>query len=226
MKIRVKFTKTGVVKFIGHLDLLRLFQKAFRRANTPMIYSQGFNPHQLISIAAPLSVGVTSDGEYMDIEISDSIDKNKAITDLNNTLPEGVRIIDWIQLEDDAKSGMAIVNAASYSVTFNILELDSINKSIIDFLNQEQIIITKKSKKNRIKELNIKEGIIKFNYNNEEQKINMMLATGSKLNVKPEFVIKSFYQFLDIEYKPYSFSVHRNDLYANKNNDYIPLNQL
>ena len=60
------------MKFIGHLDLMRYFQKVFRKAGLPVAYSQGFNPHQIMSFAAPLGVGLTSEGEYVDVEVTES----------------------------------------------------------------------------------------------------------------------------------------------------------
>ena len=69
MIFRIRFAKYGVVKFIGHLDTMRYFQKAVRRSELPIKYSQGFNPHQLMVFAQPLGVGITSDGEYMDIDV-------------------------------------------------------------------------------------------------------------------------------------------------------------
>lgn len=71
MTFRIRFAKYGVVKFIGHLDVMRYFQKVVRRSELPVKYSQGFNPHQLMTFAQPLSVGVTSDGEYFEIEFED-----------------------------------------------------------------------------------------------------------------------------------------------------------
>ena len=71
MIFRIKFAKYGVVRFIGHLDVMRYFQKVIRRSKLPVSYSQGFSPHQLMSFALPLSVGVTSDGEYMEVEFDD-----------------------------------------------------------------------------------------------------------------------------------------------------------
>ncbi len=68
MTYRIKFAKYGVVRYIGHLDVMRYFQKAIRRSGLPVVYSQGFSPHQLMSFALPLGVGVTSDGEYMEVE--------------------------------------------------------------------------------------------------------------------------------------------------------------
>ena len=73
MKVRIKFSKTGCMKFIGHLDVMRYFQKAIRRCGLDVSYSQGYNPHQLISFAAPLGVGLTSDGEYMDMQLESSL---------------------------------------------------------------------------------------------------------------------------------------------------------
>ena len=70
MKTRMRFVKTGSVKFIGHLDCMRFFQKAIRRAKLDVAYSQGSSPHQLMSFASPLGVGITSDGEYLDVEFS------------------------------------------------------------------------------------------------------------------------------------------------------------
>ena len=70
MKLRIKFSKHGVLKFIGHLDVMRYFQKAIRRAGIDICYSSGFSPHQVMSFAAPLGVGLESNGEYMDIEDS------------------------------------------------------------------------------------------------------------------------------------------------------------
>ena len=66
MKIRVKFSKHGAMKFIGHLDIMRYFQKAIRRAEIPIVFTEGFSPHMVMSFANPLGVGLTSDGEYLD----------------------------------------------------------------------------------------------------------------------------------------------------------------
>ena len=71
MKVRLKFSKYGALRFIGHLDVMRYFQKAIRRAGIDIAYSEGFSPHQIMSFAAPLSVGHTSSGEYFDIEVTE-----------------------------------------------------------------------------------------------------------------------------------------------------------
>ena len=70
MKLRVKFKKFGAVRFIGHLDVMRFFQKAIRRAGLDIAYTGGYSPHQIMTFASPLGVGLESNGEYMDIEVN------------------------------------------------------------------------------------------------------------------------------------------------------------
>ena len=93
MKVRVRFAKRGIMKFIGHLDMVRYFQKAFRRAGIDMQYSQGFSPHQLISFASPLGVGLISEGEYMDIFIGEAMPGDVMLSKINKEMAEGVEVL-------------------------------------------------------------------------------------------------------------------------------------
>lgn len=92
MKIRIKFRKTGIMKFIGHLDVMRYFQKAIRRADVEICYSGGFSPHQIMSFAAPLGVGITSNGEYVDIEVHSTGTTAEMLERLNAVMAEGFEI--------------------------------------------------------------------------------------------------------------------------------------
>ena len=74
------------MKFIGHLDIMRYFQKAIRRAGIDIAYTEGFSPHMVMSFANPLGVGLTSDGEYVDIEIRTPISSKEAVQRLNDTM--------------------------------------------------------------------------------------------------------------------------------------------
>ena len=118
LKARIKFRKYGVMRFIGHLDVMRFFQKAMRRAGIPIAFTGGYSPHMIMSFAQPLGVGVTSDGEYLDIELGEEIDFIKAVEQLNEVMVEGMEVVDLVRIPDDKKSsGMTIVAAASYRVT-------------------------------------------------------------------------------------------------------------
>ena len=94
MRIRVKFRKYGAMKFIGHLDMMRYFQRAIRRAQIDIAYSEGFHPHPLMSFAAPLGVGITSDGEYFDISVHSTDTSEVSLTRLNEAMAEGVEVTD------------------------------------------------------------------------------------------------------------------------------------
>ena len=125
MIFRIRFAKYGVVKFIGHLDVMRYFQKAVRRSGLPIKYSQGFNPHQLMVFAQPLGVGVTSDGEYMDIETEDVDFEGNALSAervreiLGGALTEGfeivsIRQIPWQEGTKHPENAMSLVAGADY----------------------------------------------------------------------------------------------------------------
>ena len=93
MNVRVRFAKYGAVKFIGHLDVLRYFQKAVRRAGLKIAYSQGFHPHQIMSFASPLGVGITSEGEYMDMELTAEYAPQEIVDALNSAMVEGFTVL-------------------------------------------------------------------------------------------------------------------------------------
>ena len=116
MKIRIKFAKYGTMKYIGHLDMMRFFQKAIRRAGIDIKYSEGFSPHQIMSFASPLGVGLESTGEYMDIEVLSMTSAQDIRESLNSAMVEGVEVLSVTPLPDHAKNAMASVAAASYSL--------------------------------------------------------------------------------------------------------------
>ena len=165
MKIRIKFAKEGNMKFIGHLDMMRYFQKVMRRAGVDIRYSEGFSPHQIMSFAAPLGVGVTSRGEYMDIEVLSTDSSSEMMKRIGNVLTEGVEILSYKQLPDSAKAAMSQVAAADYTVKFREgyepEDWEDFAAGINDFLKQEQILVLKKTKKGE-KETNIRQDCIPY----------------------------------------------------------------
>lgn len=218
MKVRLKFTKIDSMKFIGHLDLMRMFQKIFRLANIPIEYSKGFNPHQIFSIAAPLSVGITSEGEYLDMKLYQDMNLTEMIEQINAVCPNGICILDAIKLDDSTPAGMAQVSAAKYVITQ--VKPVITNEAITSFIEQRNIIINRKTKKGILKEVDIKPGIFNLSVNNDI--IIITIATGSNFNIKPEALIESFLNFIDIDYNPFNFKIHREELYQG-NIELIPL---
>ncbi|WP_394522110.1 TIGR03936 family radical SAM-associated protein [Lacrimispora sp. JR3] len=231
MKLRIKFSKHGPVKFIGHLDVMRYFQKAIRRAGIDIKYSEGFSPHQIMSFAAPLGVGLTSNGEYMDIEVNSMTDTKTLMDQLNAAMVDGIHILECRILEERAKNAMSLVAAADYTLTFREgkqpEDKDGFFKGLEAFINQPQIVIMKKTKKGE-KEVDIKPGIYQLSVNDET--IFMKVSAGSADNLKPDLVMEAYYNFLGLPLPEFAFHVQREEVYANtgdeENRILVPLGQL
>ena len=166
LNIRIKFQKYGVMKFVGHLDMMRYFQKAIRRAGIDISYSEGYSPHQIMSFAAPLGVGVTSDGEYFDIEVRSSRSSRESLEDLNRVMVEGISVLEYKKLPDTAKTAMSLVAAADYLLYAGeeqkelFSSPERLRQQIHDFYEvQPEILITKQTKKKpdgvKLKALNL-----------------------------------------------------------------------
>lgn len=165
MKVRIKFSKYGPVKFIGHLDVMRYFQKAVKRAGFDIAYSQGFSPHQLMSFAAPLALGVTSEGEYFDAEFHSLVSSDEFVRRFNEQMAAGMEVKDVVLLPDNAKNSMSIVAASDYIITILDTVPSVVKEQILSYaphlLEKESIEILKKTKKNEKIE-DIKPGILKL----------------------------------------------------------------
>lgn len=196
MKVRIKFSKYGVVKFIGHLDVMRYFQKANRRAGIDIAYSQGFNPHQIMSFAAPLGVGLTSDGEYVDVDFNVVESEEAIIKSLNSVMNEGFAITEAKILKEPLpnqkkETAMSLVAAADYLVSLKdgyelkkengqIIDKDEFHRLFDEFYHQNQIVINKKTKKSE-KEMDIRPYIFHYGITEDE-----FLLAGKELKVTNE----------------------------------------
>lgn len=213
MKARIKFRKNGVIKFIGHLDIMRYFQKAIRRAEIPIAFTSGYSPHMIMSFANPLGVGLTSDGEYFDIELTESITSKEAVRRLNEQMVDGMEIVSFVQIPDDKKSkGMSIVAGADYlsSVKNGSLPEDLAEK-LEAFYAQNEICVVKKTKKSE-KEVDIRPMIYKLEC--RDGKIYMRVAAGSVQNLKPELVTEAFVRYLGMDAEEVTFTHHRLETFA------------
>ena len=212
MKVRIKFSKEGPVKFIGHLDIMRYFQKAIRRADIDIAYSMGFNPHQIMSFASPLSVGHESSGEYFDIELNSLTDTEDIKNRLNDVMTEGIKILKVAALEDGEGNAMASVAAADYLVRFSdkLTLPEDFKEKLTGYYEQEHIYVTKKTKKSE-KEIDLKEGIYKLQV--REDGVFMQLDAGSGSNLKPGFVLEHFFETIGMELPEFPFRIRRLETY-------------
>lgn len=212
MKVRIKFSKEGAMKFIGHLDVMRYFQKAIRRAGIDIAYSAGFSPHQIMSFAAPLSVGFESQGEYFDVDLNSFTDEEDLKDRLNAVMAEGIKVLAVLKLADKEGNAMASVAAASYLVSFreSVKIPTDWKEQLISFYEQAHIPVVKKTKKGE-KEMDLKEGI--FGLELCEESVYLLLDAGSGSNVKPGFVLETFFNFIGVTLPDFGLKVRRLETY-------------
>lgn len=213
--IRSKFERGEEVKYISHLDIMKVFARALRRANLPISYSQGFNPHPRMVFGLPLPVGVTSSSEYVDFEVEGEQSASNFIAELNAMLPKGFRLYDAKFIQGKANI-MSSITKASYDIYACVEEkntishlgegennvwVEIINNSITQYLQNSEILIEKEAKGRR-KVVDIKPLIHKINVREDGEKcfcISVLVSAGSKDNLKPEILIKSIIEKTGLE---------------------------
>ena len=216
MKLRVKFSKHGVLRFIGHLDVMRYFQKAIRRAGIDITYSSGFSPHQIMSFAAPLGLGLESNGEYMDIEVNSLTTSTQILETLNSQMVDGIRILEVKLLPENAGNAMASVAAARYTVVFGEGYQPCFLTSSVasDFLGQNEIIVTKKTKKSE-STFDMKPYIYACSYNEKNNTISLTVDASSAGNIKPVLVVKALFDYSGQELDEFGLLITREETYTN-----------
>lgn len=214
MRVRIKFSKHGVVKFIGHLDFMRYFQKAIRRSGIDVTYSSGFSPHQVMSFAAPLGVGHCSNGDYFDIEVNSHKGRQDMIDRLNGAMVPGVVVENIVALGENAGNAMASVAAAGYTLEWKEgYEIPSdLEKKVSRFYAQDSVMVTKQTKKSTL-ELDLKPGIYEMKATKDS--IYMLVDASSSGNIKPTLLLEAFYSFVGKEFEPLAIQITREETYTN-----------
>lgn len=228
MKLRVKFAKTGAMKFIGHLDIMRYFQKAIRRAEIDIAYSAGFSPHQIMSFAAPLGVGLESTGEYFDIEVNSVTGSEDMKQRLNAAMAEGMQVMSVRMLPEDAGNAMASVAAARYTIAFAKgrpgFDLQTAAEA---FMQKEHINVTKQTKKS-IKEMDLRPYIYEMTADSE--KVHLFVDASSAGNIKPSLVMETLCKENGEELTEFALRITREETYGNKgtteNPVFVPLEDM
>ena len=217
MNIRMKFRKYGCMKFIGHLDIMRYFQKAIRRADIDIAYSEGFSPHMIMSFAAPLGVGLTSEGEYVDLQVNSCHSSKEAVNALNRVMVDGMEVVSFKKLPETVKNAMASVAAADYFVKFREgYAPENWEDAFLEFLTKEEMLIVKKTKRSEA-EVDLKPMLYQCEL--RDCGIFMQVACGSVNNLKPELVMEAFAKEAGIELSAFALEVARLEVYADLGNE-------
>ena len=208
-KMRLKFKKTGMGKYISHLDLLRTFTRAIHRAELPVRYSQGFNPHQLITFSLPLALGTTSETEFVDIDFEEGTEGKTVIEKLNMCLPPDIKILEASIPQIKAKD----IVSAEY--IFDVLLDGSVSEDCVKaFFEQAEIPAIKKTKRGE-KEINLREFIHEYSIIDLTQsalRLKLVLSAGGENNIKPGILADKLCGFLG-KAKPENTEVHRTKIF-------------
>lgn len=232
MRYLIKYTKESEIKFISHLDVLRTIQRIIRRARLPIEYSKGFNPHMNISIAQPLSVGMYSSGEYMDVVLTEKLNEKYIKEELNQNSPAGIHILDvtMVPVKENEKKfpqSMALIDAAKYEIHIKYSDTNALEKELISLLQNNEWKIVKKSKSGE-KLVNIKPMIKEFKFEVLKGllKVSTVVACGSRENLSAELLSDFIKMNTSAVLKDSFTEIERKEMYAYKDKKLVSLHEI
>lgn len=216
--VRVWFTKDNECKYISHLDLNRIVMRALHKSKLNIWHTEGFNPHPFVTFALPLSLGFVGVKETMDIRmLDDDYDKDEIVNKLNDSLPDGIHIYDVT--EPVMKPGK--INKALFEIKIqdDTVSVDTLYNNFLSLIEQDEILVMKKTKKKILKEIDIKPHILKIkvaDYNNYI-KCKVLLPAGSTNNINPTLLVNAY----NNKYNTDAFSqITRLDIFDEKGNSF------
>ena len=208
-KIRICFSKTGCSKFVSHLDLMKTLQRTFRRGGIDISYSQGFNPHPIMSIAHPLPLGVEGLNEYMDISVDSKPNFEELKIKMNNALPQDIRV----NSISEVNRPLNVLVRAEYSAIINLVqEVENLEQEINHFLALNEIVVEKKTKRG-LSDTDIKPMIFDVTIDQiqeREVKLNFILANGEPANLKAVTFLDAMEKYIEGFKVEYSSIVRKN----------------
>lgn len=206
-EVRLRFSKTDRCKYISHLDINRCMSRALTRAKIPLWYTEGFNPHPYMSFSLPLSLGIESFVESMDIRIIGDITNDEIKKKMNEMLPDGIRIL---EVYDDFRQDKDIAYS-DYVFRIQFKDNETAMQKINNVLKSDEIIAERKVKKGKrkiFKEANLKPLIQKFNSSirGEDIVLNLRLMAGIEKNLNPTLLFDTIIKLIDMDFEWKSIS--------------------
>lgn len=191
MKMRVVYRKDGRLRHVGHLDLTRAMQRALRRSGLPVAYSQGFNPHMLITFAAPLAVGIDGHNEVMDVRLERPVAQKDFAEAFQAALPQGLYLVSCRQVGDGHPAPMALLAAAEYEIV-PLTATEELLDAVPGFLERESILARHRTKKGE-KTFDLRPLVI--NILTKGDRLRAVLALRESGTLRPEVLLSSLSAF-------------------------------
>ncbi len=196
-KLRLQITKDNEIRYVSHLDFAGTIERAVRRAKLPAAYSEGFNPHMKLAFASALAVGVTSEAEYLDLELTEEVDVAHVEAKLKPELPAGIELKAAKYMRERSQALMAVVNLATYEIVVPLASdtiWDTVETSLEKFNNEVEVIYIKQTPKGR-REIDIKEYLAAPARVRQDSNQKMIISLSIKItpggSVKPAEVLAS-----------------------------------
>lgn len=214
MRIIARFEKGEAVRFVSHLDIQRTFQRAFRRANIPLAYSQGFNPHPQLSFATALALGYTSEAEWFDVKLAEDMAPERFQEAVNAVLPTGFRILEAQASEEKLPALTALMAASSHEVEF-ILPVSVSAESVIsafDAMAGGEIFVEKRTK-GGIKTVDIRPMLLHYSFSQtaDSLKLSVFGVSDAKGSLNIDLLLGALSDKIPGEF---SYRVHKNTIYS------------
>ncbi|MBR5318449.1 MAG: TIGR03936 family radical SAM-associated protein [Peptococcaceae bacterium] len=194
MLIRMQFRKTREGRFMSHLDLMHTWERVIRRSQLPLGFSQGFNPHPKMNFASACAVGTTSDGEYMDIELTRDMPLEEVKEALDRAMPPAFEVTQMKVVEGKVPSLMSIMERASYRLRLEFVDdvtQQQLDAAMEEFFKREEITVFRYKKNSKDKKpVNIRPGVFEIRMEAEGKYavLHILVQTGNDFNVRPEEV--------------------------------------
>ncbi|MCR5058026.1 MAG: TIGR03936 family radical SAM-associated protein [Clostridiales bacterium] len=192
---RASFSREGSTVFLGHLDLMTCFERAARRAELPILYSQGYNPRPMMVFALPLGVGIETRCDYLDVSLNCPYDADRFTEELNEFLPEGLRILKSKSIPEPKDSIMSIVTTAAYR-----FEAKGIRAAMGKAMQQDELIVTKIAK-GKEKQTDIRPLLISLSQasDGDPDSVEFYAFAGSERNVRPDLILSSLSKYCGMD---------------------------
>jgi len=217
----IRYSKKGPARYTAHLDLMRELERSMRRAHLPVAFSEGFNPHLKLSIAAPLPVGTEGLAELAEVEMTRPVEPDQMAESLNAVLPPGLKVWEVAEISSTNPALMAALDQAAYIVQLDgeDLPVPLPDAAIEEFLARECVEVRRRGKDGKEKVRDIRPGIIKIEVlpGDDGLGLRMELKTGSVMNVRPAEAVTALLEHAGIKVDSADLQITRTGLFlANK----------
>ena len=197
MRALIRFGKQPRLRFISHLDLQRFFQRAVNRTGLPIAWSQGFNPHPVMSFSSALALGWTSEYEVIDIKLSAPMGRKRTEDAVRAALPEDLPVLEVRMVEDRHTAPMALVRMSDYHVRLEGENAPAVLEQIPAFLAEENVSATKKTKSGE-KTINARPLVLSLEKTGPDSFKTRLMLTESQ-SIKPELLVELLAQMAGVE---------------------------